>query len=98
GSERGVITSPPPGSTLASSSQTFQWTPGTQSSAYWMTIGSVVGGNDIYNSGNLGNVTQVTVNNLPTNGQTLYVTLFSDVNGSWPYNEYTYMAAGGGSL
>jgi len=98
GSSKGVITMPTPGSTLTSSSQQFTWTPGSLSSAYWLTIGSVLGGNDVYNSGNLGNVTTVTVNGLPTNGQTLYVTLFSDVNGQWPYNQYTYTAASGGLL
>jgi hypothetical protein len=97
GGSIGVITSPTPGSILTSSSQQFTWTAGLSSNAYWLTIGSVQGGNDVYNSGNLGNVTTVTVNNLPTNGQMLYVTLFSDVNGQWPYNEYTYTAYGGGS-
>ena len=99
-SQIGVITSPSNNSTLTGSSQAFTWSSGTLSSQYWLDIGSVQGGNDVYNSGNLGNVNTVTVNNLPTNGQTLYVTLFSYVasQGQWLYNEYTYTASGGGSL
>ncbi len=94
GSGSGIaqITSPTPGSTLTSTSQTFQWTSDAGATGYELDIGSVQGGNDIYQSGNLGNVTQVTVNNLPSNGQTLYVTLFTFVNGGAPYNQYTYTA------
>jgi len=88
----GVLTTPTPGSQLTSTTVTFQWTPGTGATGYDLDIGSTLGGNDIYQSGNLGNVTQVTVNNLPSNGQTLYVTLFSLVNGQWAYNQYTYTA------
>ena len=94
GSQIGVITSPAPGGSTSGSTVAFTWNAGSLSSAYWLTIGSVPGGNDLYNSGNLGNVLTKTVTGLPTNGQTLYVTLFSDVNGQWPYNQYTYTAGG----
>jgi Pro-kumamolisin, activation domain len=92
GSTLGVITSPAPNSILPGSSVTFNWTAGTQSTAYELTVGSSVGGNQYYQSGNLGNVTSQTVNSLPTNGAPVYVTLFSYVSGSWLYNEYTYTA------
>ena len=88
----GQITSPTPGSTLTGSTVTFQWTPGSQSTAYWLDIGNVPGGNQYFQSGNMGNVTQVTVNNLPVDGSTLYVTLYSLVNGQWIANAYTYTA------
>ena len=88
----GVLTTPTPGSQLNSTTVTFQWTPGSGASAYWMDIGSSQGGNDIYQSGNLGNVTMVTVNNLPSNGQALYVTLYSLVGGQWLNNQYMYTA------
>jgi hypothetical protein len=32
------------------------------------------------------------VNNIPTDGRTIYVTLGSKVNGSWVVNNYTYKA------
>ncbi|MFZ3263914.1 MAG: hypothetical protein WA172_07930 [Terriglobales bacterium] len=32
----------------------FTWTGGAGSTAYWLDIGSTPGGNDVYQSGNLG--------------------------------------------
>ena len=97
GSEIGVMTSPTPGSTLTASSQQFTWTAGTLSTAYWIDAGSTPEGNNYFQSGNIGNVTTYNVTNLPTDGSTIYITLWSYVNGSWLYNEYTYTAAGGSS-
>jgi hypothetical protein len=92
---QGVITTPTPGSTLTSSSVTFDWTAGGSASAYWLDVGSTVGGNQYFQSGNLGNVLTVTVNSLPTNGTPVYVTLYSLVGGQWLSNQYTYTASGG---
>jgi len=33
-----------------------------------------------------------TVNNIPVDGRTIYVTLGSKINGSWTVNSYTYTA------
>lgn len=87
-----MITSPTPGSNLSGSTVTFTWTAGTQSTAYWIDAGSVPGGNQYYQSGNLGNVLSATVPGLPTNGSTVYITLWSQVNGQWLNNQYTYTA------
>ncbi len=97
GSTIGVLTSPTPGSTLTGSSQVFGWTAGSQSTAYWIDAGSSPGGNNYFQSGNLGNVTSYTGNGLPTDGSTIYVTLYSLVGGNWLHNSYTYTAASGGS-
>src|SRR4029077_10764426 len=45
----------------------------------------------IYNSGVV-TVLSKTVNNIPTDGRAIYVTLGSRVNGSWTTNNYTYTA------
>ena len=90
--DRGVITSPAPSSTLSGSSVTFNWTAGAGASAYWVDVGSAAGGNNYYSSGNLGNVLTAAVNGLPTNGGTVYVTLYSLVSGQWLSNAYTYTA------
>ena len=92
-SQTGVLTSPMPGSQLPGSTVTFTWDPGTQSTAYWLDLGSTAGGNNYYQSGNLGNTTSATVNSLPADGSTIYVTLWSQVGGQWYYNEYTYTSA-----
>jgi hypothetical protein len=94
---RGVITTPTPGSTFTGSTVTFDWTAGAGASAYWLDIGNVPGGNQYFQSGNLGNVLTVTVNGLPMNGSTVYVTLYSLVGGQWVANAYTYTAFSGSS-
>ncbi len=88
-----VMQTPTPGSTLTGSSATFTWTAGQNDTAYWLDISAIApGGNDVYSSGNLGNVLTKTVSGLPTNGGTLYVTLYSLAGGQWLSNAYTYMA------
>jgi kumamolisin len=92
-SAQGVLTIPPPNSTLTSSTVTFDWTAGSPGPySYWLDIGSSAGGNNYYSSGNLGNVTTTTVSGLPTDGSTLYVTLYTLIGGSWVGNAYTYTA------
>ena len=93
-SSKGMITSPPPGSYLTGTNVTFTWTAGSGASAYWIDIGSSPGGNNYYQSGNLGNVLTTTVNGLPNTGVPLYVTLWSYVAGQWVNNQYTYTSVG----
>src|SRR5664280_2883937 len=93
---KGVITAPAPGSTLSGASVTFNWTAGTSATAYWLDIGNVAGGNQYYQSGNLGNVLTTTASGLPTDGSTVYVTLWSLVDGQWLNNQYTYTAYSAG--
>jgi len=85
-----VMLSPPPGSTFTSSTVTFTWSAGS-ATAYVLVVGSSLHGTDIYNSGQV-TVHSKTVNNIPTDGRTIYVTLGSQVNGSWTTNNYTYTA------
>jgi hypothetical protein len=92
GSNKGVITTPVPGSTLTGTSVAFSWTAGSGATAYWIDAGNVAGGNQYYQSGNLGNVLTKTVTGLPTDGSTVYVTLYSLVSGQWLSNSYTYSA------
>ncbi len=88
----GVMAAPAPGSNLPGSTVTFNWTAGTRATAYWLDVGNVPGGNQYFQSGNLGNVLTATVNGLPTNGTTVYVTLYSLVGSQWESNAYTYTA------
>jgi hypothetical protein len=89
------ITSPQSGSTLASSTETFSWEAnGTAVSEWWFRLGTTVGGQDIYESGNLGAITSVTVDTLPINGSTIYARLFfrNGGAGAWSYVDFTYTA------
>jgi hypothetical protein len=100
-SATGVITSPANSSTLSASSVAFSWTAGAGATAYWLDIGSSAGGNNYYSSGNLGTVLGATVNGLPTDGSTVYATLYSSIGGVWTPNASSYTAfnvAGAGGV
>src|SRR4029077_19932296 len=85
----GVMLSPPPGSTFNSSSVTFNWSAGS-ATGYFLLVGSSPNGADIYFR--QVHVRSATINNIPTDGRTIYVTLGSHVGGSWTYKSYTYTA------
>lgn len=87
---RAEMVNPVPGVTFGSSSVIFSWTAGTATS-YALFVGSTSGGSDLYNSGIISALSR-TVNSMPTDGRTVYATLYSKVNGSWVSNKYTYTA------
>jgi hypothetical protein len=84
-----VVTSPTPGSTLPGSSVTFGWSSGTGVTDYYFSVGTTLGANNLYGADQFTN-RSVTVNNLPTIGQTVYVRLYSLINGLYYINDYTY--------
>jgi subtilase family serine protease len=86
-----AITSPAPGSTLTSASTTFTWNAGPAgTTGYGLNVGTTGVG-----SANLVNIyplsgTSTTVN-LPTNGTTIYVRLWTVLNGTtFLCHDYTY--------
>ena len=88
----GTMYSPSPGSTLTSATTTFRWNAGfTGVSSYYLWIGTTPGGYDVANMG-LFTGTSATVN-LPENGATIHVRLWSWINGTPLYNDYTYIEA-----
>lgn len=88
-----VLTTPTPGSKLAGSSATFAWTTGTGVTAYQLWIGTTAGASDLYNSHGTAALSAA-VAGLPSNGKTIYVTLFSLIDGAYKSNAYTYTATG----
>jgi hypothetical protein len=88
-----TMSSPANNATLAGSSVNFQWTTGTGVTEYWLSVSNVaVGGREIYYSDEATNLSQV-VSGLPTNGSTVYVRLWSKINGAWSYIDYAYTAS-----
>jgi subtilisin-like proprotein convertase family protein len=85
------LTSPAPGSTLTSSTVTFQWTGGIGASQYWLYVGTATGYYDLGNR-STGTALSVVVSGLPTDGRTLYVRLLANINGAWQFNDYTVTA------
>jgi hypothetical protein len=88
-----VITSPTPGSTLPTSSTvTFQWTAGVGVTSYALAVGTAGPASpSIYYASTT--ATQATVSGIPASG-TLYVTLYSRINGATVSNAYTYQGYG----
>ena len=85
---KAVMSSPTPGSTLTSSSATFNWTTGSGVTNYWLHVGNTgAGSTNIFNNG--GTQRTRTVTGLPASG-TLNVRLWSYMSGGWQYNDYTY--------
>lgn len=89
------ITNPAPGSTLAGSSQLFQWTANNEAvTAWWLYAGTEAGGRQYHNSGSLGTSTSHTVTGLPTDGTPVWVRLNHKVAGVWRSRDFPYTAAG----
>ncbi|MGA2048805.1 MAG: hypothetical protein ABSG96_14000 [Terracidiphilus sp.] len=87
-----VMSTPTPGSTLTSNTVKFTWTAGTGVSAYDLHLSAVsAGGYDLYTSGHI-TATSTTVSNLPVNGGTIYARLYSIIDGTTTFNDYTYKA------
>ena len=94
----GAITSPTPSSTLTSASTTFTWSAGSGSAVtYYLWVGTSPGTANLVNIGPLSG-TSATVT-LPTNGATIYVRLWTFINGGATqlYNDYTYTEASVGA-
>jgi hypothetical protein len=87
------MTSPAPGSTLSSSTVTFQWSGGAGPSQYWLYVGTTAGANDLYGQ-NQGTSLSATVAGLPTDRRRLFVRLYSLMGGVWEFSDYTYTATG----
>ena len=88
-----AVTSPSNGGTLSGASADFSWASnGTSATAYWIYAGSSSGGNNYFDSGNIGTDTSVTVTGLPTDGSTVHVTLWW-YDGGWYNAKTTYNAA-----
>jgi len=85
-----TLNSPAPGSTLTGSSATFGWAGGSGPAAYELWLGTTgVGSQNLFNSGST-TATSVTVNNLPTNGVTVFARLYQLIDGKWQPSDYTY--------
>ena len=56
---------------------------------YRLWVGTAPGGNNLF-SRQVGTALSATVGGLPINGRTVYVRLWSQINGAWQFNDYTY--------
>lgn len=84
-----VISSPSNGSTLAGSSVNFKWN--ATSGSYYLYVGTSVGAKDIFGESVTG--TSKTVSNIPQDGRTIYVRIWTNVNNTWKYSDSSYKTA-----
>ena len=85
------ITNPVPDSVLAGPIVMFNWSD-VGADGYWLEVGASVGSAEYY-GGDQGRNTTVTVTGLPTDGNIIYVRLWTINDGSWQANDYQYTAA-----
>jgi uncharacterized protein YkwD len=83
------ISSPTPGSKLTSTSATFRWNAVSGATRYQLYVGTTAGGYNVKNLQTTG--TSLSVTGLPRGSTTLYVRLWTQVNGTWRYVDYTYI-------
>jgi hypothetical protein len=89
GPAKAQMLSPSNNSILASEAVTFSWSPGREAQKYALWIGSAPGTYDLYVADQGLNYSETL--NLPTDGRTIYVRLWTMFNGTWTqYNDYTY--------
>jgi hypothetical protein len=94
GAQRAQLATPAPSSTLLSSTVTFQWTAGVGVTRYWLYVGNAPGTFDLVNQ-DMGTGLSTTASGLPNDGRTLYVRVFSMINGTWQFNDYIVTAVTG---
>jgi hypothetical protein len=87
-----VLTAPMAGSTLPSTSVTFNWTAAIGATDYELFIGSTGPGSyNLFYSGNT-TATALKAGGLPTNGATLYARLYTKFGAVLEYSDYTFKA------
>ena len=88
-----VLTTPTPGTTFTGSSETFDWTTASGATLYSIWTGTSVGSNNLGYSQGGTTSTFFTLNSLPTNGEKIYVRLWTDYpGGGLAHYDYTYTA------
>ena len=89
-----VLQTPTPGSTLPASA-TFTWNAVVGADQYWLDVGNTVAVGDIW-AGAIATTTSQVVSGLPCDGRTIYVQLYTHLNGAWlTPQRYTYTAPTG---
>jgi hypothetical protein len=89
------ITSPANGTALAGFSQVFQWNAAPRATLYQVWVGNTPGAYDIgYYPASGTTSTSTTIDGLPTDGRTLYVRLWSLIDGVYYFTDSTYVASG----
>jgi hypothetical protein len=88
GAVAAVMQSPAPGSTLLGRMVTFTWDRGTNVTEYRLDVGTTPRGRELF-GWSVAGLSQA-VFGLPSDGRTVYVSLWSQIAGTWLRADYTY--------
>ena len=88
---KAAMISPVSSTTLPGATVTFSWN-NSGAAMYWLDVGTAFARADI-TTGNVATAISKTVTGIPTNGGSIYVRLWSNINGAWLGYDYTYTAA-----
>ncbi len=91
-----ALTSPTPGTAFTGASVTFTWAPVAGATSYSLYLGTSVGAGNLLDAHTT--ATTATATNLPANGKPVYARLWTNVNGVWSYNDYTFTAVSPAAL
>jgi hypothetical protein len=87
-----TLTFPANGATDVDRTLPFQWTTVAGVQAYYLYVGSVPGARDLVNTGEIQQTSYLVRTTLPSN-QTLYVRLWTKLDGIWRFADSTFSAA-----
>lgn len=92
--DKAEMLSPTPGSTISGYTPTFTWSAGNGADLYAIWVGDAAGG---WNHAEVVTAsTNAQLDELPTDGRTLYLRLWTRLGGTlWVYNDYQYTAFSG---
>jgi serine/threonine-protein kinase len=88
-----TIQTPPPGSTLSGTTETFSWNAARGADQYWLRVGSTRNGGEIFNQ-SVGTSLSAVVSGLPSDGSRVYVRLSSLYRRHWRRSYAAYTASG----
>jgi len=78
-----LLLAPVPNSEIQKNS--FTLTPSNTQAKKWLDVGTTLGGEDLFN-GAISGATYI--NNIPLNGEPIYITLWSEIEGQWQKQQY----------
>lgn len=85
------VTSPPAGSTLASTMLLLRWDAAAGATQYYLLVGSSPGAFDFYRGSEGTSLARTVI--VPADGRAVYVTLCSRINGEWQQSRAWFAAA-----
>lgn len=88
---RAILISPIPATTLTSTTHTFRWDKPVDATNFDLLLGTTGPGSTDIRASAITPDTSVTINNLPSRGQTIYARLWT-YKSKWEFRDYTYTA------